>query len=218
VRLLVVEDEPDLAATLRKSLVEEGFAVDVVSDGQDALWQASSIAYDVVILDLMLPGLSGIDILRSLRAAGNRVPVLVLTARDGSADKISALNTGADDYLTKPFTFAELLARVRALIRRSAGVASPVVQLGSVSIDTSARRARRDGVDIELSPKEFALLEFLALHRGKLVTRSMLHDHIYDDEDATMSNVVDVYVASLRRKLGRDVIRTRRGEGYIIDA
>jgi two-component system OmpR family response regulator len=218
VRLLVVEDEPDLAATLRKSLVEEGFAVDVVSDGQDALWQASSIAYDVVILDLMLPGLSGIDILRNLRAAGNRVPVLVLTARDGSADKISALNTGADDYLTKPFTFAELLARVRALIRRSAGVASPVVQLGSVSIDTSARRARRDGVDIELSPKEFALLEFLALHRGKLVTRSMLHDHIYDDEDATMSNVVDVYVASLRRKLGRDVIRTRRGEGYIIDA
>jgi two-component system OmpR family response regulator len=218
VRLLVVEDEPDLAATLRKSLVEEGFAVDVVSDGQDALWQASSIAYDVVILDLMLPGLSGIDILRSLRAAGNRVPVLVLTARDGSADKISALNTGADDYLTKPFTFAELLARVRALIRRSVGVASPVVQLGSVSIDTSARRARRDGVDIELSPKEFALLEFLALHRGKLVTRSMLHDHIYDDEDATMSNVVDVYVASLRRKLGRDVIRTRRGEGYIIDA
>jgi two-component system OmpR family response regulator len=171
-----------------------------------------------VILDLMLPGLSGIDILRSLRAAGNRVPVLVLTARDGSADKISALNTGADDYLTKPFTFAELLARVRALIRRSVGVASPVVQLGSVSIDTSARRARRDGVDIELSPKEFALLEFLALHRGKLVTRSMLHDHIYDDEDATMSNVVDVYVASLRRKLGRDVIRTRRGEGYIIDA
>jgi two-component system OmpR family response regulator len=218
VRLLVVEDEPDLAATLRKSLVEEGFAVDVVSDGQDALWQASSIAYDVVILDLMLPGLSGIDILRNLRAAGNRVPVLVLTARDGSADKISALNTGADDYLTKPFTFAELLARVRALIRRSAGVASPVVQLGSVSIDTSARRARRDGIDIELSPKEFALLEFLALHRGKLVTRSMLHDHIYDDEDATMSNVVDVYVASLRRKLGRDVIRTRRGEGYIIDA
>jgi two-component system OmpR family response regulator len=218
VRLLVVEDEPDLAATLRKSLVEEGFAVDVVSDGQDALWQASSIAYDVVILDLMLPGLSGIDILRSLRAAGNRVPVLVLTARDGSADKISALNTGADDYLTKPFTFAELLARVRALIRRSVGIASPVVELGSVSIDTSARRARRDGIDIELSPKEFALLEFLALHRGKLVTRSMLHDHIYDDEDATMSNVVDVYVASLRRKLGRDVIRTRRGEGYIIDA
>ena len=217
-RLLVVEDEPDLASTLRKSLVEEGFAVDVVADGQDALWQASSVSYDVVILDLMLPGLSGIEILQRLRAAGNRVPVLVLTARDGSADKISALNTGADDYLTKPFTFAELLARVRALIRRSAGVASPVVQLGSVSIETSARRVSRDGINIELSPKEFALLEFLALHRVKLVTRSMLQDHIYDDEDATMSNVVDVYVASLRRKLGRDVIRTRRGEGYIIDA
>ncbi|NOT26028.1 MAG: response regulator transcription factor [Acidobacteria bacterium] len=217
-RLLVVEDEPDLAATLRKSLVEEGFAVDVVSDGQEALWQAESVAYDVVVLDLMLPRLSGVEVLQRLRVAGSRVPVLVLTARDGSADKISALNTGADDYLTKPFTFAELLARIRALIRRAAGVPSPVVRLGPISIETSARRVTRDGIDIELSPKEFALLEFLALHRGKLVTRSMLYEHIYDDEDATMSNVVDVYVASLRRKLGRDVIRTRRGAGYIIDA
>lgn len=217
-RLLVVEDEPDLAATLRKSLVEEGFAVDVVSDGHEALWQAESAPYDVVILDLMLPGLSGVEILQRLRAGGNRAPVLVLTARDGSADKISALNTGADDYLTKPFSFAELLARVRALIRRAAGAPSPVVTLGSISIETSARKVTQNGVEIELSPKEFALLEFLALHRGKLVTRSMLHDHIYDDGDATMSNVVDVYVASLRRKLGRDLIKTRRGAGYIIDA
>ena len=217
-RLLVVEDEPDLAATLRKSLVEEGFAVDVVSDGREALWQAESAPYDVIILDLMLPRLSGVEILQRLRASGSRVPVLVLTARDGSADKISALNTGADDYLTKPFSFAELLARVRALIRRAAGAPSPVVTLGSISIETSARRVTQNGVEIELSPKEFALLEFLALHRGKLVTRSMLHDHIYDDGDATMSNVVDVYVANLRRKLGRDLIKTRRGAGYIIDA
>ncbi len=217
-RLLVVEDEPDLAATLRKSLVEEGFAVDVVSDGREVLWQAESAPYDVIILDLMLPRLSGVEILQRLRASGSRVPVLVLTARDGSADKISALNTGADDYLTKPFSFAELLARVRALIRRAAGAPSPVVTLGSISIETSARRVTQNGVEIELSPKEFALLEFLALHRGKLVTRSMLHDHIYDDGDATMSNVVDVYVANLRRKLGRDLIKTRRGAGYIIDA
>ena len=217
-RLLVVEDEPDLAATLRKSLMEEGFAVDVMGDGQEALWQAQSVAYDAIVLDLMLPSLSGVEVLQRLRVAGSRVPVLVLTARDGSADKISALNTGADDYLTKPFTFAELLARIRALIRRAAGSPSPLVRLGAISIETSARRVTREGVDIELSPKEFALLEFLALHRGKLVTRSMLYEHIYDDEDATMSNVVDVYVASLRRKLGRDVIRTRRGAGYIIDA
>jgi two-component system OmpR family response regulator len=218
VRLLVVEDEPDLAATLRKSLTEEGFAVDLAADGEEALWQAESVPYDAVVLDVMLPRLGGIDVLRRLRMSGSRVPVLVLTARDGSADKIAALNTGADDYLTKPFTFAELLARIRALIRRAVGAPSPLLRLGAVEIDTSARRVSRDGVDVELSPKEYALLEYLALHRGTLVTRTMLHEHIYDDQDSTMSNVVDVYVASLRRKLGRDLIRTSRGSGYIIDA
>jgi two-component system OmpR family response regulator len=216
-RILVVEDEPDLAATLHTALTEEGFAVDVAGDGDDALWQAGSIDYDVIVLDLMLPGVDGLTVLARLRAAGARVPVLVLTARDSSAEKVGALNTGADDYLTKPFTFAELLARIRALIRRAAGSPAPVLRLGEVAIETSSHRVTRGGVDVELAPKEYALLEYLALHRGTLVTRTTLHEHIYDERDATMSNVVDVYVAAVRRKLGRDLIRTCRGEGYIID-
>jgi len=217
-RLLVVEDEPDLAATLQKALTEEGFAVDVIGEGEEALWQAESLQYDAIVLDLMLPGVNGWDVITRIRMAGNRVPVLVLTARDASADKVRALNTGADDYLTKPFTFAELLARIRALIRRSAESPTPILQLGDVQIETSARRVTRAGVNIDLAPKEYALLEFLALHRGKLVTRSTLYDHIYDEQDATMSNVVDVYVSSVRKKLGHDLIRTCRGAGYIIDA
>jgi two-component system OmpR family response regulator len=217
-RLLVVEDEPDLAATLRKALAEEGFAVDVAADGHAALWHAESTQYDGVILDLMLPGVGGLTILRRLRARANAVPVLVLTARDNNADKVDALNLGADDYLTKPFTFAELVARMRALIRRAAGSPAPVLRFGTVEIQTAARRVTREGVDVELAPKEYALLEYLALHRGTLVTRSMLYDHIYDERDGTMSNVVDVYVASLRKKLGHDLIRTRRGAGYLIDA
>jgi two-component system OmpR family response regulator len=217
-RILVVEDEPDLAATLHKALTEEGFAVDVAGDGEDALWQAGSINYDVIVLDLMLPAVDGLTVLARLRAAGSRVPVLVLTARDSSAEKVGALNTGADDYLTKPFTFAELLARIRALIRRAAGSPAPMLRLGEVTIETSSHRVTRGGVDVELEPKEYALLEYLALHRGTLVTRTTLHEHIYDERDATMSNVVDVYVAAVRRKLGRDLIRTCRGEGYIIDA
>jgi two-component system OmpR family response regulator len=216
-RILVVEDEPDLAATLHKALTEEGFAVDVAGDGEDALWQAGSINYDAIVLDLMLPGVDGLTVLARLRAAGSRVPVLVLTARDSSAEKVGALNTGADDYLTKPFTFAELLARIRALIRRAAGSPAPKLRLGEVTIETSSHRVTRGGVDVELAPKEYALLEYLALHRGTLVTRTTLHEHIYDERDATMSNVVDVYVAAVRRKLGRDLIRTCRGEGYIID-
>jgi len=217
-RILVVEDEPDLAATLHKALTEEGFAVDVAGDGEDALWQAGSINYDVIVLDLMLPGVDALTVLARLRVAGSRVPVLVLTARDSSAEKVGALNTGADDYLTKPFTFAELLARIRALIRRAAGSPAPMLRLGEVAIETSSHRVTRGGVDVELAPKEYALLEYLALHRGTLVTRTTLHEHIYDERDATMSNVVDVYVAAVRRKLGRDLIRTCRGEGYIIDA
>jgi two-component system OmpR family response regulator len=217
-RLLVVEDEPDLAATVRKSLVESGFLVDLAADGETALWKAGSAQYDAIVLDLMIPAVDGWEVVTQLRAAGNRAPVLVLTARDATADKLRAFDSGADDYLTKPFTLAELVARIRALIRRSAGVSAPVIELGEVRVETSARRVTRAGVEVELAPKEYALLEFLALHRGKLVTRSMLYEHIYDEHDDTMSNVVDVYVAGLRRKLGRDLISTRRGAGYLIDA
>jgi two-component system OmpR family response regulator len=217
-RLLVVEDEPDLAATVRKSLVESGFLVDLAADGETALWKAGSAQYDAIVLDLMIPAVDGWEVVTQLRAAGNRAPVLVLTARDATADKLRAFDSGADDYLTKPFTLAELVARIRALIRRSAGVSAPAIELGEVRVETSARRVTRAGVEVELAPKEYALLEFLALHRGKLVTRSMLYEHIYDEHDDTMSNVVDVYVAGLRRKLGRDLISTRRGAGYLIDA
>lgn len=217
-RLLIVEDEPGLAATLRKVLAEEGFSVDVAVDGETALWQALAVAYDVIVLDLMIPGIDGWEVIRQLRSGDNRSPILVLTARDATPDKVRALDSGADDYLTKPFTLTELLARIRALIRRAADSPAPVLSIGDVKIETSARRVKRAGVDVELTAKEYALLEFLALHRGTLVTRSMLFEHVYDDRDDTMSNVVDVYVASLRRKLGHDVIKTRRGAGYIVDA
>jgi two-component system OmpR family response regulator len=166
----------------------------------------------------MIGIIDGWEVLKRLRARGSRSPVLVLTARDATDDKVRALDAGADDYLTKPFTSAELLARIRALIRRAAGSPAPILQLGDVRIETSARRVTRAGIDVELAAKEYGLLEFLALHRGKLVTRSMLYEHIYDDREETMSNVVDVYVSNLRRKLGHDLIKTCRGAGYIIDA
>ena len=217
-RLLIVEDEPALAATLRKALAEEGFAVDLAGDGEAALWQADAVAYDVIVLDLMIPEVDGWEVIRRLRSGGNRSPVLVLTARDATSDKVRALDSGADDYLTKPFTLTELTARIRALIRRAAGSPSPVLSIGDLTIETTARRVTRAGVDVELTAKEYALLEFLARHRGTLVTRSMLFEHVYDDRNDSMSNVVDVYVASLRRKLGRDLIKTRRGAGYIVDA
>jgi two-component system OmpR family response regulator len=166
----------------------------------------------------MIPTIDGWEVVRRVRQAGNPVPILILTARDATIDKVRALNSGADDYLTKPFTLAELVARLRALVRRSARSPAPVLELGDVRIDTSARRVTRAGVEIELAAREYALLEFLALHRGTLITRPTLYEHIYNEDDDTMSNVVDVYVSTIRKKLGRDLIKTRRGAGYIIDA
>ena len=217
-RILLVEDEADLAATLRKTLVESGFSVDLTVDGEEALWQAEGAAYDVIVLDLMIPIVDGWEVLKRIRARGDCSPVLVLTARDATIDKVRALDAGADDYLTKPFTLDELLARIRALIRRAAVSPAPVIRLADVEIETSARRVTRAGAKVDLAPKEYALLEFLALHRGTLVTRTVLYEHIYDDRDDSMSNLVDVYVSALRRKLGRGLIRTCRGSGYIIDA
>jgi two-component system, OmpR family, response regulator len=217
-RILLVEDEPDLAATLGKTLAESGFSVDVAADGEEALWQAEATGYDVIVLDLMIPIVDGWEVLKRIRARGNRSPVLVLTARDATVDKVRALDSGADDYLTKPFTLDELLARIRALIRRAAVSPAPVIRLADVEIETSARRVTRAGTTVDLAPKEYALLEFLALHRGTLVTRTVLYEHIYDDRDDSMSNLVDVYVSTIRRKLGHALIRTCRGSGYIIDA
>jgi len=214
VRVLVVEDERDLASAVQKALVEEGFAVDVANDGESGLFNAESWEYDAVVLDLMLPRLDGWEVLKCLRRR-KPTPVLLLTARDAVADKVAGLNAGADDYLTKPFELGELIARLRALIRRSAGKPSPLVRVGDVEINTAARSVKRGGKPVDLTAKEYALAELLALHRGELVTRSMVYDHLYDENDGTLSNIVDVYVSNLRKKLGKEFVETRRGQGYI---
>jgi len=217
-RLLVVEDEPDLANALKRSLIDEQFAVDVALDGDEAHFLLSEIRYDGVILDLMVPKRDGWTLLNDLRANGSETPVLVLTARHDVDDRVKTLNLGADDYLLKPFATAELVARVRALLRRSAGHAAPVHVAGEIRVDTAARRVYRDEVPIDLTAREYAILEFLMQRRGTLVTRALICDHIYDEQSDVYSNVVDVHVASLRRKLGPALIQTRRGLGYIIDA
>lgn len=214
-RVLVVEDEADLAGLIRQALEEEGFSVDVAQDGESGLFSAEGGEYDAILLDLMLPRMDGWAVLKRLRAR-KKTPVLILTARDGVGDKVKGLDSGADDYLTKPFELKELLARVRALVRRGADKPSPIIRLGEVEINTAARTVKKSKKPVEVTGKEFALLELLALHRGELVTRTMIYDHIYDDKGDTLSNVVDVYVANLRKKLGKDLIQTRKGQGYIL--
>jgi two-component system OmpR family response regulator len=214
-RLLVIEDEPDLLDAVSQSLREEGYAVDEASDGKTGLFKASGTDYDAVVLDLMLPGMSGWDLLGQLRKT-RRTPVLILTARDALGDRVKGLDAGADDYLTKPFELPELLARLRALIRRSAGQAESVIEIGEIAINTADRTVRRSGEPIPLTPREYALVELLALHRGKLVSRAMIYDHLFDEEDDSLSNLVDVHIANIRRKIGKDLIATRRGEGYEI--
>jgi len=218
VRLLVVEDERDLADALRRALEEEAFAVDVAEDGEEGLFKIRELPYDAVILDLMLPQLDGWSVLEAARADGIRTPMLLLTARDAIADRVRGLNLGADDYLIKPFALAELVARVRAIIRRAYGNPASTIQIGDITIDTAARQAWRAGSPVELTAREFAILELLTQSRGAVVARSTIHEHIYNERADVLSNVVDVHVAALRRKLGSEVIRTRRGEGYIIDA
>jgi DNA-binding response OmpR family regulator len=216
-RVLVVEDEGDLARALKRALEEEGFAVDLSFDGEDGLFRATEIAYDAIILDLMLPRINGWDVLRRLREHGSRTPVLVLTARDAVEDRVDGLDLGADDYLTKPFALTELFARLRALIRRSTGLAASTLVVGDIEIDTASRTVSRAGQRVELTAREYAILELLATRRGVLVTRPVICEHIYDDDADVLSNVIDVHVAALRRKLGTGLIQTRRGQGYIID-
>ena len=216
-RLLLIEDESELARVLRQTLEEEGFQVDWAADGEEGLFKAGEVEYDAILLDLMLPVFDGFEVLSRLRGPGGRpVPVLVLTARDGVPDRVRGLNLGADDYLVKPFDLDEMLARVRALIRRSADRPSPRLSVGDVTIDTVARTVRKGEEPVDLTAKEYALLEYLALHAGEVVTRTRIYEHIYGEEENTFSNVVNVYVANLRRKLGADVIETRRGHGYLI--
>ena len=214
-RLLVIEDDPALQRTLAAALREESYAVDVASDGADGLFKAQQNAYDAILLDVMLPTLDGWGVLAALRPAC-RTPVLMLTARDAVPDRIKGLNAGADDYLTKPFDIDELLARLRALIRRSAGQTHPTLTIGELVLDTAARRACVAGAEIVLTAREYSLLEYLALHRGEVVSRTTLYEHLFDEDDDSLSNLLDVHVSNLRKKLGHDLIVTRRGLGYCI--
>jgi two-component system OmpR family response regulator len=215
-RLLVVEDEPDLLAVLAKALREEGYAVDEAADGEAGLYKTSAWDYDAVVLDVMLPKLDGWGVIKKLRAT-KATPVLMLTARDAVPDRVRGLDAGADDYLVKPFELSELLARVRALVRRGAGKATAELKAGEVRIDTRTRTVFRAGAEVPLTAREYAILEYLALRRGELVTKSDLYDHIFDETDDTMSNLIEVHVSHLRKKLGADVIQTRRGMGYVLD-
>ena len=216
--MLVVEDEPRMATLLERGFREEGYSVDLAQNGTDGLWYATENDYDAVVLDVMLPGLDGLDVCRRLRAAKRWAPVLLLTARDGVADRVEGLDAGADDYLAKPFSFAELAARVRALIRGRSGARPVVLEHGDLRMDPARHRVWRGDVVVELSPKEMALLELLLRHPGEVVTRSHILEHVWDFAYDGGSNVVDQYIAYLRRKVdrpfGRCDIETVRGVGY----
>ena len=215
-RLLIVEDEPDLLSGLAQALREEGYAVDTANNGEDGFYKAENYEYDAVILDVMLPKLDGWEILGRLRKI-KKTPVLMLTARDQSRDRVRGLDTGADDYVVKPFDLPELFARLRALIRRSKSKSTNVFQLGDIKIDMAARNVFLKGVPVELTAREYSLVEFLAMHCGEVVTRTQLYEHLFDENDDTFSNLLDVHVSNVRKKLGADFIVTRRGHGYCIE-
>jgi len=215
-RILLIEDEADLLASLARALREEGYAVDTAMDGEEGLYKAESADYDAIVLDVMLPRLDGWEILQRLRPS-KKTPVLMLTARDAARDRVRGLDTGADDYVVKPFDLDELFARLRALIRRSAGQTRNVIEIGDVLINTAARNVILCGNPIALTAREYSLLEFLVLHRGETVTRNALYEHLFDEDDDTLSNLLDVHVSNLRKKLGAQIIVTRRGHGYCIE-
>jgi len=215
-RLLVIEDERDLRDMLVAALRTEGYAVDAAADGKDGLYKATAWEYDAVVLDWMLPKMDGGELLRQLRKS-KQTPVLILTARDTLQDRVHGLDAGGDDYLVKPFEVKELLARLRALIRRSAGQAVAHLEIGEISLDTSRRLVHKAGELVLLTAREYSLIELLALHRGSVVSRTMIYDHLFDETDDTLSNLVEVHIFNIRKKLGRELIKTRRGQGYIVD-
>jgi two-component system OmpR family response regulator len=221
-RVLVVEDEAKLAALLRRGLVEEAYAADVARTGEDALWMARATEYDAIVLDVMLPGVDGVEVCRRLRADGVWSPVLMLTARDGVDDRVRGLDVGADDYLVKPFAFAELLARLRALARRGVPERPAVLSVGDLRLDPATRRVWRGDAEIELSAKEFALLETFMRRPGRVLSRYDLLEHAWDEGYERRSNVTDVYVRYVREKIdrpfGRESIETVRGAGYRLRA
>ena len=211
-----MEDEPDLLTGLARALRKQDYAVDTAADGEDGLHKALSTDYDAIILDVMLPMIDGWEVLSRLREIKS-TPVLLLTARDSSADRVRGLDSGADDYLAKPFDTPELLARLRALIRRSVNQPRTALDLGEVQINIAARTVTRAGMPVILTAREYVMLEYLAFHRGKIVTRTELYEHLFDEIEATLSNILDVHVFNIRKKLGPEFILTRRGHGYTIE-
>lgn len=219
-RLLLVEDEKDLAGIIAQGLEEEGYIVDVAHDGEEGLYMAENFPIDAIILDIMLPVIDGLTVLSTLRRKSILTPVILLTARDALLDKIKGLDTGADDYLTKPFEFDELLARVRSLLRRKGEAKEAVLRIDSLEINTASHEVKREGVDIKLSAREYALLEYLAYNKDSVLSRSAIVEHIYHEETEMDSNVVDVYINYLRNKIDKgfktQLIQTVRGAGYML--
>ena len=220
-RILVVEDEPRMSAVIAKGLREQSYAVDVAADGEDGLFQASVNDYDAIILDVLLPKRDGYELCRELRTRGNTVPILMLTARAAIDDRLTGFDAGADDYLTKPFSFRELLARLRALLRRDSHLIPELVEIDDLIIDSSSHRVSRAKHEIDLTAKEYALLEYLARRAGQLVTRADIAAHVWDDSFDPFSNTIEVYINRLRKKIDEDhetkLLHTRRGEGYILE-
>jgi heavy metal response regulator len=219
-RILIIEDEKSLADILQKGLEEEDYAVDVAYNGEDGLYMAENEPSDLIILDIMLPIVDGMTILKKIRKARVKTPVLMLTAKDTLADKVSGLDSGADDYLTKPFLFEELLARIRALLRRSAETKTSIIEIGDFTIDMASHEVKRAGKIIPLSAKEYALLEFLAIHKNRVLSRTMLTEHLYDYDFDLDSNIIDVFIHRIRNKIDkgseRKLIHTSRGSGYVL--
>jgi DNA-binding response OmpR family regulator len=219
-RLLIVEDEKTLANLIKKGFEEEGFAVDVAYDGEDGLYFAQNNVYDAIVLDIMLPIIDGVSLLKTLRNQNNSTPVIMLTAKDTLKDKVLGLDSGSDDYLTKPFSFEELLSRTKAIIRRRYATSSPIITINDLEIDTAKKTVKRANVAIELSAKEYALLEFLAVNKDKVVSRTMIIEHLYNEDFDLDSNIIDVFINKLRNKIDRNfnkkLIHTIRGMGYSI--
>ncbi|MET0545809.1 MAG: response regulator transcription factor [Caulobacterales bacterium] len=213
-RVLVVEDDPDLRRQLQSALTDSGYAVDVAPDGEEGLYLGENEPYDAIVLDLGLPKIDGVTVLERWRDAGKTTPVLILTARDRWSEKVAGFDAGADDYLTKPFHIEELLARLRALVRRAAGHASAALECGDLRVDTRAARASVDGQPIKLTSHEYKVLAYLMHHRGRVVPRTELVEHIYDQDFDRDSNTIEVFIGRLRRKIGSDRILTERGLGY----
>jgi two-component system copper resistance phosphate regulon response regulator CusR len=221
-RILLVEDEPQAAGMLALGLREQGYAVDIAADGDQALAATPRISYDLVILDVILPGKDGLSVCRELRRSGHDMPILMLTARDTLQDRVTGIDHGADDYITKPFEYGELLARIRALLRRRDSAYLEEIHVGDLRVDLRARLVERGGKPVDLSAKEYAVIEYMALRAGDLVTREDLSEHVWDENFNSFSNLVEVYMLRLRRKIDAGhtlkLIRTRRGEGYVLSA